>query len=148
MVDIKVEAGDDVEYAVVNVFGGTLYGPLTGRHFRTARQRMSPIYGWDSPSFLVVRQRLDREQTVRVKSTVPLERYADPDDGRELKIGVTVAGVFDTPVDVDRYTQIPHLDKRKTSLAPAVKRAKPESTEGVGRVSILKRQEGAPLNLG
>ena len=35
LVDIKVEAGDDVEYAVVNVFGGTLYGPLTGRHFRT-----------------------------------------------------------------------------------------------------------------
>ena len=25
---------------------------------------------------------------------------------------------------------------------------KPESTEGVGRISILKRQEGAPLNLG
>ena len=25
---------------------------------------------------------------------------------------------------------------------------KPESTEGVGRVSVLKRQEGAPLNLG
>ena len=24
----------------------------------------------------------------------------------------------------------------------------PESTEGVGRVSVLKRQEGAPLNLG
>ena len=112
LVDIKVEAGDDVEYAVVNVFGGTLYGPLTGRHFRTARQRMSPIYGWDSPSFLVVRQRLDREQTVRVKSTVPLERYADPDDGRELKIGVTVAGVFDTPVDVDRYTITMHRDQQ------------------------------------
>ena len=26
--------------------------------------------------------------------------------------------------------------------------SKPESTEGVGRVSVLKRQEGAPLNLG
>ena len=25
---------------------------------------------------------------------------------------------------------------------------KPESTEGVGLVSVLKRQEGAPLNLG
>ena len=29
-----------------------------------------------------------------------------------------------------------------------LKLAKPESTEGVGRVSVLKRQEGAPLNLG
>ena len=104
LVDIKIEAGEDVEYAVVNVFGGTLYGPYTGRHFRTARQRMSPIYGWDSPSFLVVRQRLDREQTIRVKSTVPLALHADPDDGRELKNGVTIAGVFDTPVDIDRYT--------------------------------------------
>ena len=31
-------------------------------------------------------------------------RHVDPDDGRELKIGVMVAGVFDTPVDVDSYT--------------------------------------------
>ena len=112
LVDIKVDAGEDVEYAVVNVFGGTLYGSFTGRHFRTARQRMPPIYGWDSPGFLVVRQRLDREQTVRVKSTVSLERYADSDDGRELKIGVTVAGVFDTPVDVDRYTIMMHRDQQ------------------------------------
>ncbi len=104
LVDIKIEAGEDVEYAVVNVFGGTLYGLYTGRHFRTARQRMSPIYGWDSPSFLVVRQRLDREQTIRVESTVPLTLHADPDDGRELKNGVAIAGVFDTPVDIDRYT--------------------------------------------
>ncbi len=92
LVHFKVEAGDDVEYAVVSVYGGTLYGSLSGRPFRPARLRMSPIYGWDRPSFLVVRQRFDREQTVRVKSTVPLERYVDPDDGRELRIGVTVAG--------------------------------------------------------
>ena len=32
-------------------------------------------------------------------------------------------------------------------MATAMK-VKPESTEGVGRVSVLKRQEGAPLNLG
>ena len=112
LVDIKVEAGHDVEYSITNTHGGTLYGSLTGRAFRPARLRMPPIYGWDSPSFLVVRQRLDREQTVRVKSTVPLERYADPDDGRELKIGVTVAGVFDTPVDVDRYTITMHRDQQ------------------------------------
>ena len=31
---------------------------------------------------------------------------------------------------------------------PQVEPSKPESTEGVGRVSVLKRQEGAPLNLG
>ena len=103
LVDFKIEAGVDVEYAVVNVFGGTLYGPFAGKPFRSARLRMSPIYGWDRPSFLVVRQRFDREQTVRVKSTVPLTRHADPDDGRELKIGVKISGVFDTPVDVDDY---------------------------------------------
>ncbi len=112
LVDFKIEAGEDVEYAVVNVFGGTLYGPYTGRHFRTARQRMFPIYGWDSPSFLVVRQRLDREQTIRVESTVPLALHADPDDGRELKNGVTIAGVFDTPVDIDRYTISMNRDEK------------------------------------
>ena len=31
---------------------------------------------------------------------------------------------------------------------PKQRSIKPESTEGVGRVSVLKRQEGAPLNLG
>ena len=29
-----------------------------------------------------------------------------------------------------------------------VDKIKPESTEGVGRVSVLKKQKGAPLNLG
>lgn len=112
LVDIKVEAGDDVEYSITSMLGGTLYGPLTSRPFRPAGLRMSPIYGWNSPGFLVVRQRLNREQTILVKSTVPLEPHADPDDGRELEIGVPIAGVFDTPVDADRYTISMHRDQR------------------------------------
>ena len=112
LVNIKVEAGDDVEYAIVNVFGGTLYGSLTDRPFRPARLRMHSIYGWDRPSFLVVRQRFDRKQTIQVKSTVPLAPHEDPDDGRNLNLGVTVSGVFDTPVDVDRYTISVHRNQR------------------------------------
>ena len=112
LVDIKVEAGDDVEYAVVNVFGGTLYGPFTGRYFLRARAGISPFYGSDNPTFLVVRQRLDLEQTIRLNSTVPLARHSDPDDGRELEIGVPISGIFDTPVDVDRFTVTMQRDQR------------------------------------
>ena len=37
---------------------------------------------------------------------------------------------------------------RKIREAKAALEAKPESTEGGRRVSVLKRQEGAPVNLG
>ena len=40
------------------------------------------------------------------------------------------------------------VDVRDLALVGKNFAPKPESTEGVGRVSVLKRQEGAPLNLG
>ena len=112
LVTIEVEAGDDVEYAITNISGGTLFGPFTGRYFLRARAGISPFYGSDNPTFLVVRQRLDLEQTIRLNSTVPLARHSDPDDGRELEIGVPISGIFDTPVDVDRFTVTMQRDQR------------------------------------
>ena len=39
-------------------------------------------------------------------------------------------------------------DERTEAARSFVRTVRPESTEGVGLVSVLKRQEGAPLNLG
>ena len=93
-----------MEYAVVDPYGFSLFDSYYGTTFRPARKGKAPIEGWDEPGFLVIRQRFDREQKVKIRSSVPLVRHVDPDDGRELKIGVMVAGIFDTPVDVDSYT--------------------------------------------
>ena len=103
-ITIDFETYDDVEYAVVDPYGFSFFDSYYGTTFRPARKGKAPIEGWDEPGFLVIRQRFDREQKVKIRSSVPLVRHVDPDDGRELKIGVMVAGVFDTPVDVDSYT--------------------------------------------
>lgn len=103
-ITIEFEAYGDVEYAVVDPFGFSLFDAYYGTTFRPARKGLAPIEGWDEPGFLVIRQRFDREQKVKIRSSVPLARHVDPDDGTELKLGKMVAGVFDTMVDVDSYT--------------------------------------------
>ena len=69
------------------------------------------VTGDDDLWFLVVKQGFDRERTVLMTSSVPLTRNHDPDDGRQLRPGDTVSGVFDTPVDIDWYTI--HLQERE-----------------------------------
>ena len=103
-ITIDFEAYDDVEYAVVDPYGFSFFDHYYGTTFRPARKGLAPIEGLDDPGFLVIRQRFDREQKVKIRSSVPLARHVDPDDGTELKLGQMVAGVFDTPVDVDSYT--------------------------------------------
>ncbi len=103
-ITIEFETYEDVEYAIVDPYGYSFFDFFYGTTFRPARKGLAPIEGWDGPGFLVIRQRFDREQKVKIRSSVPLVRHVDPDDGRELKLGKMVAGVFDTPVDIDRYT--------------------------------------------
>ena len=69
------------------------------------------VTGDDDLWFLVVKQRIDRERTVLMTSSVPLTRYHDPDDGRHIQPGDTVSGVLDTPVDIDWYTI--HLQEKE-----------------------------------
>jgi hypothetical protein len=53
---------------------------------------------------VVVKQQYDLEREVKIRSSIPLVRYHDPDDGRRLRLDDTVAAVFDTPGDIDTYT--------------------------------------------
>ena len=103
-ITIQFEGESDVEYAVVYWEGSSLFDDIYGTTFRPARKGIAPLYGSDEPGFLVVKQRFDREQAFRVKSSAPLTPLSDPDDGREMKIGVPVSGILDTSVDIDRYT--------------------------------------------
>ena len=103
-ITIQFEGGSDVEYAVVYWEGSSLFDHIYGTTFRPARKGIAPLYGSDEPGFLVVKQRFDREQAFRVKSSAPLKALSDPDDGREMKIGVPVSAILDTAVDIDRYT--------------------------------------------
>ena len=123
-ITVSFDADGDVEYAVVYADGWSLFDYFYGATFRPARKGIAPIYGSDEPRFLVVKQRFDREQVVRVKSSVPLAPYPDPDDGRELKIGVPTSGILDTAVDIDRYTirmyRGQRIRIRYISLSPGV----------------------------
>ena len=112
-VSIDFDSYEDVEYGLFNEFGssnfriwhgGTLVIPefQSTRHSTGTDQIYYPFYPYGT-WFVVLRQQFDIEREGVIKSSVPLVRYRDPDDGRELQIGDTVAGVF-TPGDVDRYT--------------------------------------------
>ena len=113
-ITIEFETYDDVEYAIVDPYGYSFFDFYYGTTFRPARKGLAPIEGWDDPGFLVIRQQFDREQKVKIRSSVPLVRHIDPDDGRELKLGKMVAGVFDTPVDIDSYTLSMYRDQEIT----------------------------------
>ena len=123
-ITIEFDADSDVEYAVIYGDGWSLFDYAYGTTFRLARKGIAPIYGSDEPGFLVVKQRFDREQAVRVRSSIPLPPYPDPDDGRELKVDVPVSGILDTAADIDHYTirmyRGQRIRIRYISLSPGV----------------------------
>ena len=103
---VDFDAHRDVEYALFDVNGkGDLSPP-----FRPVQESLSNLYGPTAAcciggtGFIEIRQRFDIERHVALKSLTPLVRRDDPDDGRQLRIGDTVAGAIDTPGDIDRYT--------------------------------------------
>ena len=63
---------------------------------------------------MVVNQLFDLSRDVVMNSSVPLVRYHDPDDGKQIGIGHSVAGVFDTARDIDPYTIFLREDDRIT----------------------------------
>ena len=65
-ITIDFETYDDVEYAVVDPYGFSLFDSYYGTTFRPARKGKAPIEGWDERGFLVIRQRFDREQKVNI----------------------------------------------------------------------------------
>lgn len=89
-----------VQYGLFYENGYVDFSPAF-RSTRSGLQNSCCYYGtW----FVVVRQRYDLEREVVIKSSVPLVRYHDPDDGGQLQIGQTIHAVFDTVRDSDGYT--------------------------------------------
>ncbi len=99
-ISIEFDTAQEVEYGLFAELGFAYFRPA----FRSTRNGMVNSCCYSGIWFVVVRQRFDLEREGVIKSSVPLVRYHDPDDGRRLKIGDTITAVFDTAGDIDRYT--------------------------------------------
>ena len=97
---LEFEAPWDVEYGLFNQQGYESFKPT----FRSTRLGVGDTCCPIGPWFVVVNQPFDLARNVTMSSSVPLVRYHDPDDGKQIGIGHSVAGVFDTARDIDPYT--------------------------------------------
>ena len=97
---IEFDAPWDVEFGLFNRQGSANFSST----FRSTRQGIGDTCCPGGPWFVVVNQSFDVTRDVTMRSSVPLVRYHDPDDGKEIGIGHSVAGVFDTARDIDPYT--------------------------------------------
>lgn len=97
---IEFDAGWDVEYAIFNEFMGAEFNPP----FRSTLHDVDERCCFDRTWFVVVKSRFDLDRDVVIRSSVPLARYDDPDDGREVGIARAVTGAIDAPGDIDWYT--------------------------------------------
>ena len=98
--DIEFDAHWDVEYGLFDSNGVSYFRPA----FRSTKDGIDDACCTSRAWFSVVKQKFDIERHGVIKSPVPLVRYEDPDDGRQLQIGDTIMGAIDTPADIDRYT--------------------------------------------
>jgi len=90
----------DVEYGLFASNGSAYFRPA----FRSTKDGIDDACCTSRAWFTVVKQNFDIERHGVIKSPVPLVRHNDPDDGRQLQVGDSVAGAIDTPADIDRYT--------------------------------------------
>ena len=97
---IEFDAHWDVEFGLFNRQGSANFRST----FRSTRQGIGDTCCPGGPWFVIVNQSFDLTRSVTMSSSVPLVRYHDPDDGKEIGIGHSVAGVFDTARDIDPYT--------------------------------------------
>ena len=97
---IEFDANWDVEYGLFAFDGDPYFRPA----FRSTKESVDDACCTSRTWFAVVKQSFDLERHGVIKSSVPLARYEDPDDGRQLQIGDTIMGAIDTPADIDRYT--------------------------------------------
>ena len=97
---IEFDAAWDVEYGIFDQWRGAQFNPP----FRSTRQGVEERCCFDGAWFVVVKPRFDLDRDVVIRSSVPLARYDDPDDGREVGIARAVTGVIDAPGDIDWYT--------------------------------------------
>ena len=97
---IEFDAPWDVEYGLFNQQGYESFNST----FRSTLQGIVDTCCPGGPWFVIVNQPFDLTRDVKMSSTAPMVRYHDPDDGKQIGIGHSVAGVFDTALDIDPYT--------------------------------------------
>ena len=97
---IEFDAPWDVEYGLFNQRGSASFNST----FRSTRQGIADSCCPGGPWFVIVNQLFDLTREVKMISTAPVARYHDPDDGKQIGIGHSVAGIFDTALDTDPYT--------------------------------------------
>ena len=107
---IEFDAPWDVEYGLFSLEGRYSFDGA----FRSTRQGVGDACCPGGPWFVVVNQPFDLTRDVTMTGSVPLVQYHDPDDGRQIDIGHSVAGVFDTARDIDTYTILLKEDSRIT----------------------------------
>ena len=97
---IEFDAPWDIEYGLFNRWGSASFNST----FRSTRQGVGDTCCPGGPWLVVVNQPFDLTREVKLISTTPVARYHDPDDGKQIGIGHSVAGIFDTALDTDPYT--------------------------------------------
>ena len=97
---IEFDANWDVEYGLFASNGEAYFKPA----FRSTKDGIEDACCTSRAWFAVVKQKFGIERQGVITSSIPLARYEDPDDGRQLQIGDTIMGAIDTPADIDRYT--------------------------------------------
>lgn len=98
-INLEFDATRDVEYGLFDEHGDADLTPA----FRSTRSGLTNACCYDGTWFVVVKQVFDLESEISLRSSVRLAPFHDLDDGRQLRVGETAFGVFDTPGDIDRY---------------------------------------------
>lgn len=97
-VEVQATSDSDAGLDVIDPYGEVL---ATADETRTGNETVEVVAGTSGPVFAVAY--LDGAGTVRVRSTLPLVPYDDPDDGRSLVPASELVAALDFPGDIDHY---------------------------------------------
>jgi len=97
--DVSAVGVSAATLAALDPYGELLFEDDSGRD-GTARGAVVTRY--DGPHFVVVN--MDEPGSAAIRSSTPLLRLIDPDDGDELSVGSRHLAVMDYPGDFDHYT--------------------------------------------
>ena len=102
-IDIEVESEADAAFGVFDFFGNA---HLMVDHNLSGVESGSVIKEFGGPYFLLLGQSQNGSGSLSVSSNVDLTLYHDPDDGKDVSIGQTIAANIDSPLDTDYFNLV------------------------------------------